>query len=104
MDVKGILAGDNIKITETSSNIVIAVTGVPTAVPETEEVTFEEIDLSDYALASAIPSLSGYATEVYVQGAVSGKQNVLTGITDVQVVQSLPASPVSTVLYLIPEA
>lgn len=104
MDVKGIKAGDNISITETSSNIVIAVTGVPTAVPETEEVTFEEINLTDYALASAIPSLSGYATETYVQGAVSGKQDVLTGITDVQVVQSLPASPVSTVLYLIPEA
>lgn len=104
MDVKGISAGSNISITETSSNIVIAVTGVPTAVPETEEVTFEEIDLTDYALASAIPSLSGYATETYVQGAVSGKQDVLTGITDVQVVQSLPASPVSTVLYLIPEA
>lgn len=104
MDVKGISAGNNINITETTNNIVISVTGVPTAVPETEEVTFEEIDLTDYALASAIPSLSGYATETYVQGAVSGKQNVLTDITDVQVVQSLPASPVSTVLYLIPEA
>lgn len=84
MDVKGIRAGSNINITETTNNIVIAVTGV--------------------AQASAIPSLSGYATETYVQGAVSGKQDVLTGITDVQVVQSLPASPVSTVLYLIPEA
>ena len=84
MDVKGIRAGSNINITETTDNIVIAVTGV--------------------AQASAIPSLSGYATETYVQGAVSGKQDILTGITDVQVVQSLPASPTQDVLYLIVEA
>ena len=109
MDVKGIQGGQYVNITEGNDNIVISVTGVAAAtaipeLPQTEEVEFEELDLSDYALASAIPSLAGYATEVYVQGAVSGKQNVLTGITDVQVVQSLPASPVSTVLYLIPEA
>ena len=34
----------------------------------------------------------------------SGKQDALTDITDVQVVASLPASPVATVLYLIPES
>lgn len=157
---------------------------VSAAIPESESVEFEELDLSDYALASAIPDVSnintaitnlvaatgdylqssdlnGYATEAYVDAAisavsggsfeqvnsdwnatsgvaeilnkpetldvtvgniiagdnisitssgndiviaVSGKQDVLTGITDVQVVNSLPASPVATVLYLIPEA
>lgn len=46
---------------------------------------------------------STIATKTYVGNAVQGKQNALTGITDVQVVQSLPASPVATVLYLIPE-
>lgn len=56
--------------------------------PVPKEVEFKEVDLSDFALASA----------------VSGKQDVLTGITDVQVVQTLPVSPVATVLYLIPEA
>ena len=39
--------------------------------PQAEEVTFEAINLSDYALASAIPSLDGYATEAYVEAAVS---------------------------------
>lgn len=34
----------------------------------------------------------------------SAKQDALTGITDVQVVASLPANPTSTVLYLIPES
>ena len=34
----------------------------------------------------------------------SGKQDALTDITDVRVVASLPASPVATVLYLIPES
>lgn len=107
---------------------------IPT-LPQEEEIDFEEVDLSDYALASAIPDVSDMATKTWVgnQGyltsvpatyvtdselasAVSGlatknelttglntKQDTLTGITDVQVVQSLPASPVATVLYLIPE-
>lgn len=44
------------------------------------------------------------ATGLATAAQLAGKQDTLTGITDVQVVQSLPASPVSTVLYLIPEA
>ena len=44
------------------------------------------------------------ATGLATTAQLAGKQDTLTGITDVQVVQSLPASPVSTVLYLIPEA
>jgi hypothetical protein len=67
------------------------VSAVSAAIPELpseEEVEFEELDLSDYALASAIPSLDSLNT---------------AGITDIQLVQTLPASPVSSVLYLIPE-
>ena len=60
---------------------------IPT-LPTEEEVDFEEVDLSDYALASAIPTLADLNTQ---------------GITDIQVVQTLPVSPVSSVLYLIPE-
>ena len=122
--------------------------------PDEEEVEFEDIDLSDYALVSDIPVVTGFATKAELQtvsaaipdtsdmatqtwvdnqgfltsipsnyvteteltGAVSGfatktevttglgtKQNTLTGITDIQVVNSLPGSPVATVLYLIPE-
>lgn len=47
-----------------------------------------------------IPVVTGFATK----SELNGKQNTLTGITDVQVVNSLPGSPVATVLYLIPEA
>lgn len=94
---------------------------IPT-LPDEEEVEFVEVDLSDYALASAIPVVTGFATEVELQTVsaaipdtstlatknelttgLSNKQNTLTGITDVQVVQTLPVSPVSSVLYLIPE-
>lgn len=124
--------------------------------PDEEEVDFEEVDLSDYApataitaveadiqtVSSAIPDTSDMATKTWVgnqgyltsvpatyvteselatataaveadipvvtgfatKSELNGKQSTLTGITDVQVVQSLPASPVATVLYLIPEA
>lgn len=82
---------------------------------------------SEYALKSDIPDTSdmatktwvgqqgfltsipsSYATDTEVSNAVaagtSGKQNKLTSVTDVQLVNALPGSPVSTVLYLIPEA
>jgi hypothetical protein len=49
---------------------------------------------------SDIPDTSTFATKTEL----NTKQDTLTGITDVQVVQSLPVSPVSSVLYLIPEA
>lgn len=146
-------AGTGIDITNNTisvDNTIATKSEIPT-LPDEEEIEFEEIDLSDYALASAIPDVSNLATKSEVQtvsaaipdtsdmatqtwvgqqgyltsipstyvtdtelsGAVSGlatknelnsKQDNLTGITDVQVVQSLPASPVATVLYLIPEA
>ena len=164
---------------------------IPT-LPSEEEVEFEELDLSDYALASAIPDVSNLATKsevntvsgileteiqtvsaaldsadipTGVSGLVAGENITITasgsnyvisgqadggstysagdyigitnntisvtgitdviagncvsitssgnsavidwtttaGITDIQMVNSLPASPVSTVLYLIPE-
>lgn len=121
-------AGQYISI---DANDVISVTGVAaaTAIPDTEEVTFEEIDLTDYALASAIPVVTGYATKTEVYDAVvTGVQtatgaiptftegnciditsNVISwettaGITDIQMVTALPQDPVSSVLYIIPEA
>lgn len=170
-------AGDYISI----ANDVISVTGVApaTAIPETEEVEFEELDLSNYALASAIPAaqvnsdwnansgvaeilnkpteiqliagtnvqieVSGVSAVISAQGGGGGGSSytagdfiditnnvisvddtsnvvagdginitqsgnnttislgVTAGITDIQLVNSLPASPTSTVLYLIPE-
>lgn len=75
----------------------------------------ESSDLAGYAtqewvgqrgFLTSIPS--SYATDTEVSNAVaagtSGKQNKLTSVTDVQLVNALPGSPVSTVLYLIPEA
>lgn len=50
-----------------------------------------------------IPVVTGFATKTEVTTGLGTKQNTLTGITDVQVVNSLPGSPVATVLYLIPE-
>ena len=45
-----------------------------------------------------------YATKTYVDNSVTSLQTKLTSVTDIQVVNSLPGSPVATVLYLIPEA
>ena len=79
------------KLNKSESANYYPMTGNPSGfineLPSEEEVEFEELDLSDYALVSALDN----------------KQNLLTDITDVQVVQSLPVSPVSSVLYLIPE-
>lgn len=101
--------------------------------PSEETVEFKELDLSTYVTSgelsgyateswvnqqgflTEVPStyvtdselsstVSGLATKSEVTSGLSAKQNTLTGITDVEVVQSLPASAVSTVLYLIPEA
>lgn len=88
------------------SNDVISVTGVAAAsaiptLPDTEEVTFEELDLSDYALASAIPTFTAGNCIDITSNAISWETTA--GITDIQLVSALPASPVSSVLYLIPE-
>lgn len=118
-DVSNLATKTEVQAVETNVQIVSA--AIPT-LPTEEEVEFEELDLSDYALASAIPVVTGFATEVELQivsaaipdtstlatktevtTGLGTKQNTLTGITDVQVVQSLPVSPVSSVLYLIPE-
>lgn len=166
-EVPNIYATD-IEVYEATVTAINIATGV---IPDTEDITFEEVVLSDYALASAIPDVSNftthaevyeatvtavqvatgaipdtsdmatqtwvgnqgyltsipsnYVTETELTGAVSGfatKTEVTAGvqaatgliptdinplitanITDIQVVNSLPASPVATVLYLIPE-
>ena len=141
------------EVANVEADVQIVSAAIPT-LPTEEEIEFAEVDLSDYALASAIPDVSNFVTGptvsaivdtalVDVPSGVSGlvggtnvsitasgsnyvidatvpdvsnlatktevttglgtKQNTLTGITDVQVVQALPVSPVSTVLYLIPE-
>lgn len=73
-------AGDYISI----SNDVISVTGVApaTAIPETEEVEFEELDLSNYALASAVVQSDWAVTAIndpsYIQNKPTEK-NLVAG-------------------------
>jgi hypothetical protein len=91
-----VVGGTGIGITETSTEITIAVTG--------DYVTSAELATATAAVEADIPVVTGFATKSELTTGLNGKQSTLTGITDVQVVQSLPASPVATVLYLIPEA
>lgn len=110
-----LVAGANISITESNNSVVIAATGLATSA-QLQEVESEIPDVSGFATkteladkADAATTIAGYGitdayTKTEVDSALSSKQGTLTGITDVQVVQSLPASPVATVLYLIPEA
>ena len=58
-------------------------------------------DLSAYQPTSG---MAAYATDNEVAAAVSGKQNKITAFSDSVLVNALPASPVATTLYLIPEA
>lgn len=48
--------------------------------PEEEAVEFEEINLSDYALASAVPSIEGLATVTQVSSVSSVLQNEINNI------------------------
>ena len=50
--------------------------------PEEEEVDFEEINLNDYALASAIPSIEGLATVAQVSSVSSVLQNEIDNIPE----------------------
>ena len=121
MDVQELSAGPGISI----NNGVISVSGqyltqadlagYATQTWVGQQGFLESSDLAGYAtqewvgqqgFLTSIPS--SYATDTEVSNAVaagtSGKQNKLTSVTDVQLVNALPASPVAGVLYLIPEA
>ena len=66
---------------------------------------------SDLSNKPTIPTVSNYYSSlstnamsgIAVASAVSGKQNTLTDVSDIVLVNALPASPVSGTLYLIPE-
>lgn len=117
MDVQELSAGPGISI----NNGVISVSGqyltqadlagYATQTWVGQQGFLESSDLNGYAtqewvgqqgFLTSIPST--YATDEEVVAATSGKQNKLSDITDVQLVNALPASPVAGVLYLIPEA
>jgi hypothetical protein len=87
--------------------------------PDEEEVEFEELDLTDYALASAIPDISGLATKTELQDGLElvtglipdtsdmatktwvGNQGYLTSVpegyaTDIEVSQAIASSIVQS--------
>jgi archaellum component FlaC len=81
---------------------------VSAAIPDVSNLATKtevgNVEADVQTVSAAIPDVSNFATDTEVSAAVSGLQNKLTGITDVVVTNSLPVSPVATVLYLIPEA
>lgn len=127
--VMGIVAGDNVTITEGVSSITIAATNTTYSAGTGLTLSSGEfsVDSSTVAMKTDIPSVP--VTDVTVDGTsvvnngtaaitmptvpsagnmLSVTNNVLNvtttvGLTDIQQVASLPAQPVSTVLYLIPE-
>lgn len=97
------------ELTSVSGTLQGEIETVSATIPDTSDMATQTW-VGNQGFLTAIPS--NYVTETELTGAVSGfatkselngKQNTLTGITDVQVVNSLPGSPVATVLYLIPE-
>ena len=104
---KNLVAGANITITESGNNVTVATTvnGVP-GVTSTDTGKYLK---ADYNGGSPTVSWDIVPMNTYTGGnMISISNNVVgvsttAGITDVQVVSALPASPVSTVLYLIQE-
>ena len=105
-----LVAGQNIGIFEDDHSITIAASGTDltsyathtevyeatvtaieiatAAIPDSEEVEFEDIDLSEYALASAIPDVSDFTTHSEVNNAIVTAVNYVTGIIPDAQVQS----------------
>ena len=72
--------------TEVYESTVTAIEAATAFIPDTEEVQFEEINLSDYALATAIPVVTGYATHTEVHDAtVTAIETVTAMIPEAQV-------------------
>ena len=74
--------------TEVYEATVTAIESATAVIPDTEEVEFEEVNLSDYALASAIPVVTGYATHDEVHESIVSAVEYVTGIIPEAQVQS----------------
>lgn len=84
---------------------------VTALLPDTEDVQFEEIDLSDYALASAIPDVTNLASKAEVYNSVvTGVQLATAQIPDVSSfatktqVYNATVTAIDTVTSMIPES
>jgi len=100
-----VVAGEGIGITETETEITIAVTG--------NYVSESDLQTAIQTVEAEIPVVTGFATKTELTADIKAATGLIptsinplvtANITDIQVVNSLPGSPVSTVLYLIPEA
>ena len=121
-----VVGGTGIGITETSTEITIAVTGdyvssaelaTATAAVEadipvvTSFATKAELSQAIGEVEAEIPSTADLATKAEVTAAINTVTGMIpdledlntAGITDIQIVNALPASPVATVLYLVRE-
>ena len=103
--VSGVVAGDGISITASGSDYVISctVTGGGSGTTYTAgdyigivDDTISVTGITDVVAGNCV-SITSSGNSAVIDWNTTG------GITDIQIVNSLPASPVSTVLYLIPE-
>ena len=103
--IVGLTAGANVSITESNNAITIAATDTTYSAGTGIDITSGSIsvDTTTVAMKTDIPTVPSAGNMLSTTNNVL---NVTTtaGITDIQLVQSMPASPVATVLYLIPEA
>lgn len=103
--VSGVVAGDGISITASGSDYIISctVTGGGSGTTYTAgdyigivDDTISVTGITDIVAGNCV-SITSSGNSAVIDWTTTG------GITDIQIVNSLPASPVSTVLYLIPE-
>ena len=128
LTLMNLAAGQNISITLDGSTVEIACTGIPDV---TNYATHAEVNNVSGAIVNEIPDVSDFVTEAQVTALIPEEEEVdflslnggncieitsdvsgnaeiawhtTAGITDIQMVTALPASPVSSILYIIPEA
>ena len=103
--VSGVVAGDGISITASGSDYIISCTvtgggsGTTYTAGDYIGIVDETISVTGVidVVAGNCVSITSSGNSAVIDWSTTG------GITDIQIVNSLPASPLSTVLYLIPE-
>lgn len=99
--VSGLVAGDNITITASGSNYVISGQDGGSTYSAGDYIGITDNTISVTGVTDVVAgncvSITSSGNSAVIDWTTTG------GITDIQLVNSLPASPVSTVLYLIPE-
>ena len=110
-DTSNVVAGNGINISVSGIDTVISVSGVAMASAIPEEINLipgAGITIEVSGVSAVISSTGGGGSSYTAGNMIDISNNAISvettaGITDIQVVNALPASPVSSVLYLIPE-